>query len=173
MKLTNLQRYTPDELHMGEGIQYFKDDSGKDWFTSLSEFTKKYVLAIDESTGVICSITTEASKLYPVGLSVVDVDTLPEGVDNDSLGMWVFDGEDVVARTYSKTELQDKAKKKLVKLLADANENISIWKIELHLGIISDAEKQKLIKWVDYIKILRGLDTSIAPDIEWPIAPEI
>lgn len=52
MKLINLQRYTPDELFLGDGILYFIDATGKDWYKSLPKFTKKYSLAIENDTGV-------------------------------------------------------------------------------------------------------------------------
>ena len=81
MKLINLQRYIPDELFLGDGIQYFIDATGKDWYKSLSQFTKKYSLAIENDTGIIRSISEDASRLYPGGLTVVDVDSIPDGCD--------------------------------------------------------------------------------------------
>ncbi|WAT03693.1 tail fiber assembly protein [Rouxiella badensis] len=171
MKLTNLQRYSPEELHMGDGIQYFKDEAGEDWFKSLAKFSKKYALAIVESSGVICAIATDPSRLYPAGLSVVEVDELPEGIDNDSLGEWVFDGENVVARSYTSAELQEQASKTQTKLLASANSTISIWQTELLLGTINDRDRAQLVEWVTYIKALKSVNVTTAPDIEWPTAP--
>ncbi|EJI3741613.1 tail fiber assembly protein, partial [Escherichia coli] len=43
---------------------------------------------------------------------------------------------------------------------------------ELQLGIISDEDKASLIAWVQYIKALKAVDTSKAPDIIWPELPE-
>lgn len=96
MKLVNLQRYVPDDLFSGHGVQYFIDATGKDWFKSLPKFTRKYSLAIENDTGVIRSISEDTSRLYPAGLTVVDVDSLPSGCD--IFGGWVFDGESIVPR---------------------------------------------------------------------------
>lgn len=56
--------------------------------------------------------------------------------------------------------------------IAFARDKISLWQTELQLGIISDENKTSLITWVQYIQALNAVDTSTAPDIEWPIKPE-
>lgn len=58
------------------------------------------------------------------------------------------------------------------KLLLEAQETISFWQTELQLGIISDEDKASLITWVNYIKAVKAVDTSTAPDIIWPTPPE-
>lgn len=57
-------------------------------------------------------------------------------------------------------------------LLAEAQSTISLWQTELQLGIISDNDKASLITWMKYIQALNAVDTSTAPDIEWPVKPE-
>lgn len=55
--------------------------------------------------------------------------------------------------------------------IAYANSASSDLKIELQLGIISDEDKEKLIAWMNYIKAAKAVDTSTAPDIDWPEQP--
>lgn len=57
-------------------------------------------------------------------------------------------------------------------LLAEAQSTISLWQTELQLDIISDDDKANLIAWMKYIQALNAVDTSTAPDIEWPVKPE-
>lgn len=57
-------------------------------------------------------------------------------------------------------------------LLVEAQSTISLWQTELQLGIISDDDKASLIAWMKYIQALNAVDTSTAPDIEWPVKPE-
>nr|DAQ24745.1 MAG TPA: tail fiber assembly protein [Caudoviricetes sp.] len=64
------------------------------------------------------------------------------------------------------------AKQQKAHLLNAANSKISLWQTELQLGIISDDDKASLIAWIGYIKAVTATDTSTAPDIEWPVAPE-
>lgn len=64
------------------------------------------------------------------------------------------------------------AEQKKSALLAEAQSTISLWQTELQLGIISDDDKASLIAWMKYIQALNAVDTSAAPDIEWPVKPE-
>lgn len=57
-------------------------------------------------------------------------------------------------------------------LLSEAQETTSLWQAELQLGIISDEDKASLITWVKYIKAIKAVDTSGAPDIIWPDKPK-
>ncbi|WP_284068849.1 tail fiber assembly protein [Escherichia coli] len=61
---------------------------------------------------------------------------------------------------------QQKAQK-----LSDAQNKISLWQTELQLGIISDEDKANLIDWINYIKELQAMDTSLAPNVDWPVEP--
>ena len=61
---------------------------------------------------------------------------------------------------------QQKAQK-----LSDAQSKISLWQTELQLGIISDEDKANLIDWINYIKQLQVMDTSLAPNVDWPVEP--
>ncbi|HBA6538767.1 TPA: tail fiber assembly protein [Escherichia coli] len=64
------------------------------------------------------------------------------------------------------------AEQKKAALLTEAQSIISLWQTELQLGIISDDDKANLIAWMKYIQALNVVDTSTAPDIEWPVKPE-
>lgn len=58
-------------------------------------------------------------------------------------------------------------------LLAAARSTISIWQTELQLGSISEEDKNQLIAWLAYIKAVQAIDASTAPEINWPVHPEI
>ncbi|MES4610993.1 MAG: tail fiber assembly protein [Ewingella sp.] len=167
MKLINLQRYTPDELFNGGGIQYFKDESGKDWFKSLPKFTRKFSLAIENDTGVIRSISEDASRLYPVGLTVVDIDTLPEGCDIS--GAWRWSGGKIyaVAPDYVALAAQNKTT-----LLAEANQAISTLSDAIDLDIATDEEKRLFNEWRKYRVLLSRVETTKVRGITWPEVPQ-
>lgn len=57
------------------------------------------------------------------------------------------------------------------RLISFAKEHIRLWQTQLQLGMISDADKAKLIEWMHYITALQAVDTSTAPDINWPQQP--
>lgn len=79
---------------------------------------------------------------------------------------WVTDSDEQHAANVAAAE-QQKAN-----LLTAANSKISLWQTELQLGIISDEDKSSLIAWIGYIKAVQSVDTSTAPDIEWPLPPQ-
>lgn len=79
---------------------------------------------------------------------------------------WVTDADAQKSGQVLEAEQQKSA------LLAEAQSTISLWQTELQLGIISDDDKASLIAWMKYIQALNAVDTSAAPDIEWPVKPE-
>ena len=168
MKLINLQRYTPDELFLGDGILYFIDATGKDWYKSLSQFTKKYSLAIENDTGVIRSISEDASRLYPGGLTVVDVDSIPDGCD--IFGGWVFDGIKIKPRQYSQDELMAQTEKKKTELLSAAAVAIAPLQDAVDEGIATEEETAALSEWKKYrVKVMRVEKTRP----EWHTPPNV
>ncbi|HAT1685411.1 TPA: DUF4376 domain-containing protein [Klebsiella oxytoca] len=94
MELKNITRYYPDNAPYGDGIQYFRSEDGQDFYEALDKFTKKYKLCIEPDTGIIRSVAEDVSTLYPPGFSVVETDTLPDGVDIS--GRWGFDGANII-----------------------------------------------------------------------------
>lgn len=58
-------------------------------------------------------------------------------------------------------------------LVSEANEVIYDWAIDANTGDISDEDLAKLKSWRTYIKALKAMDLSTAPDIEWPPKPEL
>ncbi|EIW7013771.1 tail fiber assembly protein [Escherichia coli] len=79
---------------------------------------------------------------------------------------WVTDTEAQHTAEVAAAEQQKAA------FLTEAQATISLWQTELQLGIISDEDKASLIAWMNYIKAVQAVDTSTAPDINWPEKPE-
>ncbi|AIR06347.1 tail assembly protein [Cedecea neteri] len=79
---------------------------------------------------------------------------------------WVTDIAAQKAGDISEAELKRQA------FLSEANRVTADWRTELTLGIISSADKEMLTAWMEYTKAVKAINTSTAPDIEWPIAPD-
>ncbi|WP_047706781.1 tail fiber assembly protein [Plesiomonas sp. ZOR0011] len=56
--------------------------------------------------------------------------------------------------------------------IENAKQHISLWQTQLQLGMISDTDKASLIAWMNYITALQAVDTSTAPEIDWPTPPD-
>lgn len=113
-------------------------------------------------TGEAVAITVPGD--YPGGTTTLAPAT-PYDTWNGS--KWVTDTE---AQHTADVEAAEQQK---VALLAEAQATISLWQTELQLGIISDEDKASLIAWMNYIKAVQAVDTSAAPDLNWPEKPEV
>ncbi|EFE8748913.1 tail fiber assembly protein [Escherichia coli] len=58
-------------------------------------------------------------------------------------------------------------------LLAQVDELTSDWRVELMLGDISEENKKKLSSWMAYKTAVKAVDISTAPNINWPVQPEV
>ena len=173
MELRNVTRYYPEDMPYGEGVQYFRSEDGQDFYESMSKFTKKYKLCIHPETGVIYSMAENVERLYPVGFTIVEVDELPEGFGIEA--SWYYKNGEVLPVPVDYSQLAETQRQRL---LAAAQDVISDWKTELELGIISDADKARLVQWMAYIKSVKALDLSAVTDeaafntINWPECPD-
>ncbi|HGX4465269.1 TPA: tail fiber assembly protein [Escherichia coli] len=87
---------------------------------------------------------------------------------------WSFDGKsfkapELPAKTLD--ELIVDAEREKIARLEYANTVTADWRTELVLGIISDEDKAKLITWMQYIKDVKAVDTSLVPNINWSMPP--
>ncbi len=57
-------------------------------------------------------------------------------------------------------------------LIAEVNAETQMLQTKLALGRIKDEEKARLNAWLDYLDLLEAVDTSPAPDIDWPQKPQ-
>ena len=69
-------------------------------------------------------------------------------------------------------EMAFDAEQERISRLTHAYNVVADWRIDLFLGTISDEDKESLIAWMQYIKDVKAIDTSKAPDIIWPDAPK-
>lgn len=71
------------------------------------------------------------------------------------------------AQRIEQTELYRQA------LLKQADEITADWRTELLLDEISDVNREKLSVWMAYKREVKAVDISTAPDISWPLQPEV
>ncbi|MEM8112810.1 tail fiber assembly protein, partial [Morganella morganii] len=57
-------------------------------------------------------------------------------------------------------------------LIAEVNAETQMLQTKLALGRIKENEKALLNAWLDYLDLLEAVDTSTAPDIDWPQKPQ-
>lgn len=72
----------------------------------------------------------------------------------------------------TKEQLIAEAKAHKAALITAASETIAILKDAVDLGKATKEEEARLLAWREYRVLLMRVDTSLAPDIEWPVAPD-
>lgn len=71
----------------------------------------------------------------------------------------------------TKEQLISEANARKAALITAASEIISILNDAVDLGKATEEESAHLVAWREYRILLNRIDTSIAPDIEWPVKP--
>ncbi|ENZ6385448.1 tail fiber assembly protein [Escherichia coli] len=133
-----------------------------------ADFTAWEYVADHRGETVYSTETGDAVAITVPGDYPEDTTTLAPATEYDTWNgsEWVTDTEAQHTAEVAAAEQQKAA------LLAEAQATISLWQTELQLGIISDEDKASLIAWMNYIKAVQAVDTSTAPDINWPEKPE-
>lgn len=65
------------------------------------------------------------------------------------------------------------AEEKKAFLISEVESETAMLRAKLTLGRIKDDEKVLLNAWLDYLDELEAVDVSTAPDIIWPVKPEV
>ncbi|WGM03806.1 tail fiber assembly protein [Arsenophonus nasoniae] len=68
-------------------------------------------------------------------------------------------------------ELVNRANEKKMHLIEEVIDKTSLLCTKLVLKRINKEEKDMLSSWIDYLDLLETIDTSKAPDINWPEIP--
>ncbi|MBA5838336.1 tail fiber assembly protein [Morganella morganii] len=73
----------------------------------------------------------------------------------------------------TKEQLIAKAEYDKQALITEVQAETQLLQTKLALGRIKDDEKALLNAWLDYLDELEAVDVSTAPDIIWPVKPEV
>lgn len=72
----------------------------------------------------------------------------------------------------TKAQLIEQAEAQKQFLIAEVHTETKMLRTKLGLKRIKPAEEALLIAWLDYLDLLEAVDTSLAPDIDWPQKPQ-
>ncbi|MBU2673579.1 tail fiber assembly protein [Hafnia paralvei] len=173
MNFREKTKLTEDEQQQasGFGVIFLCDDAGNDWYESQSQFAAETIKVMYSQNGVICAVSDDVSKLWPLNMSVAEVASLPDDFLADGKSWQFVDGL-VVERVYTNSELVAQAELKKLRLLEEATIAISPLERAVKYGMATDEEKAKLEAWERYSVLLSRVDVSKAPYIDWPSVPK-
>lgn len=113
----------------------------------------------DDGVDVTHDIASEYQDVPPIGKM--------RGVDANGAPCWV----DVPPPSHA--ELVSQADSQKARLAAAAEQSIRPLERAKQLGIATDDELAALTEWERYSVFLMRVDTSKAPDIDWPAVPTV
>jgi hypothetical protein len=150
--IKNLKKYTPEELFLGENVIYLKDENGADWYGTQKLFSAKTVKLAYDMNGVICAMTHDVSMLWPIDLSVVELNAtkVPKGCMAN--GEWVYNGEKIIQRAYSSEELKARAGAEQSARIATAAKEIAM--ADYHHGV-------RVVEINDGTRVISTVSTAI------------
>lgn len=104
LSLLNFTLCAPDDDDLstfGEyagGIQFLKSENGVKWYEAQKEFLSDTLKVAYISSGFVVAINSDVSKLFPINMSVIEVEALPENctAGNITNGSWKVEGGQVV-----------------------------------------------------------------------------
>ncbi|MCX3308048.1 tail fiber assembly protein [Pantoea vagans] len=166
--LKNFTQYIPEYADLMIPALYFQSEEGEDWYFHRMRFSDDTLKVCYDNEGVIRSFGFDASRLYPGGYSVAEVEknAVPEDISID--GSWMFDGSAIVPRTYTQAERVELADKKRLSLIADAVAEMSPLSDAAELGRATTEQSARLTALKNYRLDLIELDVSDPDNIVWP-----
>ena len=173
LTLKNLTIYTPEYYDLMIQAIYLQTEDGLDWYLHLNRFQPDTLKICFDEKGVIRSYHTDASRLYPLNLSVTEVNTtdVPDGLN--ITGDWMWNGEKIIPREFTRQEKIDQAEAHRSELIAAAGEKIAPLQDASDLGITTKLEADQLMAWKSYRVKLNRLVFTNDQEISWPSPPEV
>lgn len=166
-------RYTPEEPL--SGVVYLQSEDGLDWYALRESLVDSDALKIAfQADGIIRQQTYDGIRgMFPESLSVAVINkkNVPKDFPENADGQWIFNGKKITPRVIPESELIAQAEENRAQLMAEANQKITPLQAALDVGIATDEELDKLKVWKIYLVLLSRVDTSTAPNIEWPEPP--
>lgn len=169
--LKNFVQYEPEYKDFMFNAIFLQSEDGLDWYYHMSRFQTDTLKVCYDENNIIRSYSNQVDRLFPMGMSVSEVDQadVPEGLNIH--GEWAWNGIKIIPRELTQDEEIQQAKTRKSELLAETSDIIAPLQDASDLGIVTDEEAASLLLWKRYRVMLNRLDLSTAPAIEWPERP--
>lgn len=175
--LKNFTEYTPDtgeraELNAEFSALFLRSQGGVDWYDAQTRFKPDTLKIAYDQNCIIVGYSTDVSTLVPYHCSVVEMSLseVPNTLTDDNT--WQFIDGKIVPRMYSHDELVAQADAKKATLFSDAATQVAPLQDAADIDDATEDELAQLKAWKVYRVALNRINTSKAPDVEWPKKPE-
>ncbi|HAX4884361.1 TPA: tail fiber assembly protein [Escherichia coli] len=158
-------------LTKNSGVVWLFAEDSKNWYEEQKNFQPDTIKIAYDENNVICDVQTDVTAICPEGKSVVELPNITANRRADISGNWMFKDGSVIKRVYTEEEQRLQAENQKQRLLQQAREKTQFWQTQLALGIISDSDKQQLMRWMRYVQQVETTDTTELP-VTFPDQPE-
>ncbi|MDD9339615.1 MAG: tail fiber assembly protein [Providencia heimbachae] len=153
-------------------VLVLEDETGDDWYELQKNFKNDTLKVLFDAENRIVSHSFDVSTLTPTNLSVAEVPPkkLPADFFTNTNGYLFIDGKiEILSFSHEEEVAIAESKKRL--FVDDAEKSITILERKVRLNMATDDDKNRLTAWEIYSVKVADIDTSTAPNIEWPEKP--
>lgn len=170
--IKNFQPYLPENPIFGDEVLYLLSEDGQDWYAVQQEFELNSIKFEYDDTGEVVRFSQDISLLFPQGRSVVEIPLKVVSNLDLSQGRWRYDGKRIVPILQTQDDLISNANRQKQDFIQEATNVIAPLQDAIDLEIATEKETAALQEWKKYRVLLNRVDTSLAPNIDWPEKPE-
>lgn len=163
-----MTEFRQSALENHRGLLFLTSEDGRDWYESQAEFSPDTVKIAFNSQNIILGVQRDVSMLWPVELSVAELDggDVPEGINH--YGEWQFVDGKIIPRVYTDEERKARTARQRNALIAGVTPDAIVLQDLLDTGEITEAQNARLTAFKNYRIQLWQVDLL---DPVWPPIP--
>ncbi|WP_019213315.1 tail fiber assembly protein [Yersinia massiliensis] len=157
------QEYDPELRGV---VIYHVDEEGRDWYELQKTFREDTFKVGYNAQGYVCTVSEHVYAIAPTGLSIVEVESLPDNFVLEWAAYEYLNGE-VVMRIPSDEEIAAAADEQRKKLMSDISVELATLEDIEQSGTGTEQELSRLAALKQYRIALMRLDINQP----WPVLP--
>ncbi|HDT0711566.1 tail fiber assembly protein [Morganella morganii] len=108
-------------------------------------------------------------KIWCIDIMKMNQDSWESEIQDGWMAISKDEADKIANPPPTKAQLIEQADAQKQYLIAEAHTETEMLRTKLALERIKEDEKALLNAWLDYLDLLEAVDTSTAPDIDWPV----
>ncbi|WP_145524469.1 tail fiber assembly protein [Yersinia vastinensis] len=157
------QEYDPE---LGGVVIYHVDEEGRDWYELQQTFRDETTKIGYNNEGLVCTVSKHVYALCPTGLSIAEVESLPDNFVLEYGAYEYFNGE-VIPHIPSSDTIAIASDERRRQLMSDTSVELSTLQDAADRNDVTAVELSRLTALKEYRLALYRLDVSQP----WPIPP--
>lgn len=111
-------------------------------------------------------------KIWCIDIMKMNKDSWESEIQDGWVAISKDEADKIANPPPTKAQLIEQAEAQKQFLIAEVNTETEMLRAKLALKRIKPDEEALLKAWLDYLDLLEAIDTTLAPDIDWPQKPQ-